>query len=98
MIKGSDFDWTIARPPRSLSRKLHASGVPKQHEALPPNAGSAALTVWLLRELKAEADVNAELERGGRLGSARTGIAEPAALFVAQGKRIALEAHRFADL
>lgn len=83
---------------RTLTRKLRVANPPTQFEALPQSTDSLALTLWLIGELNHEADLYAALEKTGKLGSAKAGITELAALLVAQSKRFALEAHRFADL
>lgn len=83
---------------RALARQLRMFAQATKISALPLDADSVALTFWLLAELNVEADTYAALEKTGKLGPSQAAVTEAAALFIAQSKRIALEAHRFADL
>lgn len=83
---------------RALRRKVRIPELPQAFDGLPAGADSLALTFWVLAQLKLEADCYRALEGAGRLGPAQGAVTELAALFTAQSKRIAVEAHRFSDL
>jgi hypothetical protein len=83
---------------RALQRKVRLSDLPQGFDTLPQGADSVALTFWVLEQLNREADFYKALEAAGRLGAAQAAVTELAALFTAQSKRIAVEAHRFSDL
>ncbi len=83
---------------RALSRRFGLPTMPLACEQLPLQADSQTLTLWLITQLNGEAAVYQALADNARLGPARSAIDELAALFPAQSRRIALEAHRFSDL
>ena len=56
------------------------------------------LTTWLVRHLQMEQTTYQSLLDHARPGPAKGTVTELSALFLAQSKRIALEAHRFQDL
>ncbi len=97
-----DLHSTVTRivaraPTRALKRPLRVTDTPAAGP-LRPEDDSRALTAWLVGHLQAEHIAYQHHLDHSRLGPAKDAVSELAALFVAQSKRIALEAHRFQDL
>ena len=89
----------VARmPDRALRRTVRFEADAPQPVDLSDTDDSRALTTWLVSHLQREQAVYEHLLSHARLASGKAAATELAALFLAQSKRIALEAHRFQDL
>ncbi len=84
-------------PGRALKRVVRTD-VEAPLPALSTTDDSRSLTTWLVQHLQAEQAMYQHLLDHARLGPAKGALTELSALFLAQSKRIALEAHRFQDL
>lgn len=85
-------------PRRGLRRMVRLEDPADLPPTLAETDDSRALTTWLVRHLQAEHLTYQYLADHARTGAATAAIRELAALFLAQSKRLALEAHRFQDL
>ncbi len=85
-------------PQRALKRTVTLEKGAQDAVSLTVTDDSRALTTWLVSHLQLEHATYQSLLERGRPGPAKAAATELAALFLAQSKRIALEAHRFQDL
>ncbi len=85
-------------PGRALKRTVTLEKGAQDALSLAVTDDSRALTTWLVSHLQLEHATYQSLLERGRPGPAKAAATELAALFLAQSKRIALEAHRFQDL
>lgn len=99
----AELEQTVQRivsrmPGRALKRTVTLEEDAQGAVPLSITDDSRALTTWLVSHLQAEHTTYQYLVAHGRPGPAKAAVTELSALFLAQSKRIALEAHRFQDL
>ena len=102
-VQLADVQHIVARvierlPARALQRSVRTDAMPALPAPLSSTDDSRALTTWLVQHLQTEHLRYQHLLQHARTGPAKNAVNELAALFLAQSKRIALEAHRFSDL